>query len=163
LNTRPVFLNALAGSAILALRNLLRRVCRLPAKPFAGYYGGQVDAERIIVTASTSEAYGFIFKLLADPGDEVLVPRRHIRYSILSGAGFCSRGELSAGVSRMLVGRFRVLASRITARTRAIVLVNPNNPTGSFLKKAELARLVEICRRRDIALVSDEVFFRLWV
>jgi len=125
----------------------------------AGYYGGQVDAERIIVTASTSEAYGFIFKLLADPGDEVLVPRPS--YPLFE---FLAALDSVHVVNYPLVYHgcwsvdFEVLASRITARTRAIVLVNPNNPTGSFLKKAELARLVEICRRRDIALVSDEVF-----
>ncbi len=125
----------------------------------AGYYAGQVDAGRIIVTASTSEAYGFIFKLLADPGDEVLVPRPS--YPLFE---FLSALESVRVVNYPLLYHDRwtidldALASRITARTRAIVLVNPNNPTGSFLKKAELARLLDLCRGRDIALVSDEVF-----
>jgi alanine-synthesizing transaminase len=125
----------------------------------AGYYGGHVDAGRIIVTASTSEAYGFLFKLLANPGDEVLVPRPS--YPLFE---FLSALESVRVVNYPLVYHgcwaldFDALASRITARPRAIVLVNPNNPTGSFLKKPELARLVEICRGRDIALVSDEVF-----
>jgi alanine-synthesizing transaminase len=125
----------------------------------AGYYGGRVDAGRIIVTASTSEAYGFIFKLLADPGDEVLVPRPS--YPLFE---FLAALESVRVVNYPLTyyGRwaidFDVLAARITSRTRAIVLVNPNNPTGSFLKKAELAQLIELCRGRDIALVSDEVF-----
>jgi alanine-synthesizing transaminase len=125
----------------------------------SSYYDGGVDAGRIIVTASTSEAYGFIFKLLADPGDEVLVPRPS--YPLFE---FLSALESVRVVNYPLLYHgcwmidFDALASRITTRTRAIVLVNPNNPTGSFLKKAELARLVEICRGRDIALVSDEVF-----
>ncbi len=125
----------------------------------ASYYAGQVDAGRIIVTASTSEAYGFIFKLLADPGDEVLVPRPS--YPLFE---FLAALESVRVVNYPLTyhGRwaidFDALAARITSRTRAIVLVNPNNPTGSFLKKAELAQLVELCRGRDIALVSDEVF-----
>jgi alanine-synthesizing transaminase len=125
----------------------------------AGYYGGRVDAGRIIVTASTSEAYGFIFKLLADPGDEVLVPRPS--YPLFD---FLAALESVRVVNYPLMYHdrwaidFDKLASRITPRTRAIVLVNPNNPTGSFLKKAELARLVELCRGRNIALVSDEVF-----
>jgi len=125
----------------------------------AGYYGGKVDARRIIVTASTSEAYGFIFKLLADPGDEVLVPRpSYPLFEFLSALESVRVVNYPLRYHGSWSVDFEVLASRITARTRAIVLVNPNNPTGSFLKKAELARLVEICRGRDIALVSDEVF-----
>jgi len=125
----------------------------------SSYYSGQLDAGHIILTASTSEAYGFIFKLLADPCDEVLVPRPS--YPLFE---FLSALESVRVVNYPLVYHgcwaldCAALASRITARTRAIVLVNPNNPTGSFLKKAELAKLVEICRGRDIALVSDEVF-----
>jgi len=125
----------------------------------AGYYAGQVDPGRIIVTASTSEAYGFIFKLLADPGDEVLVPRPS--YPLFE---FLSKLESVRVVNYPLLyhGRwtidFEALAAGISTRTRAIVLVNPNNPTGSFLKKAELARLLDLCRGRNIALVSDEVF-----
>jgi len=125
----------------------------------AEYYNGSVDSGRIIVTASTSEAYGFIFKLLADPGDEVLVPRPS--YPLFE---FLAALESVRVVNYPLLYHgcwaldFDALASRITARTRAVVLVNPNNPTGSFLKKAELRQLVEICRGRDIALVSDEVF-----
>ena len=125
----------------------------------AGYYGGQVDLGRIIVTASTSEAYGFIFKLLANPGDEVLVPRPS--YPLFE---FLAALESVRVVNYPLLYHgswtvdFDALASRITPRTRAIVLVNPNNPTGSFLKKAELAQLLDICRGREIALVSDEVF-----
>src|SRR5260370_40163395 len=132
---------------------------RVAREAITGYYGGQVDLGRILVTASTSEAYGFIFKLLANPGDEVLVPRPS--YPLFE---FLSALESVRVVNYPLMYQgcwtpdFDALASRITTRTRAIVLVNPNNPTGSFLKKSELARLVEICRGRGIALVSDEVF-----
>jgi len=151
-------LNALADTRSLRYEPVAAGM-RVAREASAGYYGGQVDAGRIIVTASTSEAYGFIFKLLADPGDEVLVPRPS--YPLFE---FLAALDSVRVVNYPLVYHgcwsvdFGVLASRITARTRAIVLVNPNNPTGSFLKKAELARLVEICRGRDIALVSDEVF-----
>jgi alanine-synthesizing transaminase len=151
-------LNALADPRSLRYEPVAAGL-QVAREVIASYYGGQIDSGRIIVTASTSEAYGFIFKLLADPGDEVLVPRPS--YPLFE---FLSALESVSVVNYPLVYRgcwsidFEVLASRITARTRAIVLVNPNNPTGSFLKKAELARLVEICRGRDIALVSDEVF-----
>ena len=132
---------------------------RVAREAITGYYGGQVDLGRIMVTASTSEAYGFIFKLLANPGDEVLVPRPS--YPLFE---FLSALESVRVVNYPLLYQgcwsfdFDTLVSRITARTRAIVLVNPNNPTGSFLKKAELVQLLEICHGREIALVSDEVF-----
>jgi alanine-synthesizing transaminase len=123
------------------------------------YYVGRVVPERILLTASTSEAYSFVFKLLADPGDEVLAPRpsyplfdylgaldsvRVVQYPLAYHGGW--------GID------LEALRSRVTGRTRAIVLVNPNNPTGSFVKKAELRDLIALCRDRQLALISDEVF-----
>src|SRR6202023_3763420 len=110
-----------------------------------------VDAPRMLLTASTSEAYALLFKLLADPGDEVLVPRPS--YPLFD---FLAALESVRVVEYPLVYHggwaidFEVLARRITARTRAIVVVNPNNPTGSYLKKSELAGLIDLCRRRDL-------------
>jgi alanine-synthesizing transaminase len=123
------------------------------------YYSKRVPVDRILLTASTSEAYGFLFKLLADPGDEILAPRpsyplfdflaaldsvRIVQYPLVYLGGWAID--------------FEALASRITPRTRGIVIVNPNNPTGSFLKKAELAQLLAICRQHGLAIISDEVF-----
>jgi alanine-synthesizing transaminase len=124
----------------------------------AGYYRG-VSPERILLTASTSEAYAFLFKLLADPGDEVLVPRPS--YPLFE---FLAALESVRPVQYPLVYHgswaidFDALEQIISERTRAIVLVNPNNPTGSFLKQTELAQLISLCRRRGIAIISDEVF-----
>jgi alanine-synthesizing transaminase len=127
------------------------------------YYSGSVDPTRILLTASTSEAYAFVFKLLADPGDEVLVPRpsyplfdflaaldavRVVQYPLVYHG--TSRGTWAIDLD--------ALARSITPRTRAIVIVNPNNPTGSFLKQAELADLITLCRDHSFALISDEVF-----
>jgi alanine-synthesizing transaminase len=154
----PDILNALADPRSLRYEPVAAGM-QVAREAISEYYAGQVDAGRIIVTASTSEAYGFIFKLLANPGDEVLAPRPS--YPLFE---FLSALESVRVVNYPLVYHgcwtldYDALASRITPRTRAIVLVNPNNPTGSFLKKAELAQLVEICRGRDIALMSDEVF-----
>lgn len=123
------------------------------------YYSGRVPAERILLTASTSEAYGFLFKLLADPGDEILAPRPS--YPLFD---FLAALDSVRIVQYPLVyhGRwaidFEALVARITPRTRAVVVVNPNNPTGSFLKKDELVRLVAICKQHDLAILSDEVF-----
>jgi alanine-synthesizing transaminase len=128
----------------------------------AGYYAARgltVEPERILLTASTSEAYAYLFKLLANPGDEVLVPRPS--YPLFE---FLASLESVAVRSYPLVYygswaiHWEALLAAITERTRAIVLVNPNNPTGSFLKKDELDRLAALSSERRIALISDEVF-----
>jgi hypothetical protein len=118
-----------------------------------------VDPARIFLTASTSESYGWLFKLLADAGDEVLVPRPS--YPLFE---FLAQMELVRVIQYPLVYDdgwsidLDALAQAINERTRAIVLVNPNNPTGSFVKHHELEQLVELCAERGLALISDEVF-----
>jgi alanine-synthesizing transaminase len=120
-------------------------------------YGPPVDPSRVVLTASTSEAYTFLFKLLCDPEDEVLVPRpsyplfehlarlecvRAVPYRVAyDGAWHVDLPSVRAGVSK---------------RTRAIVAVSPNNPTGSYLKRHELTSLADL----GLPIVSDEVFGR---
>lgn len=118
-----------------------------------------VDPERIVVTASSSEAYSYLFKLLCDPGDEMLSPRPS--YPLF---------EYLAALDSIRVQPYWLtydgawytdvddLQSRITDRTRGIILVNPNNPTGSFLKAEETDRLCALARDRSLPLISDEVF-----
>jgi hypothetical protein len=136
----------------------------LPAarEAVARYYaerGESVDPGRILLTASTSEAYAWLFKLLADPGDEVLAPRPS--YPLFD---YLAALESVRVVQYPLVyhGAWTIdpdaLRNAITPRTRAIVVVNPNNPTGSFLKRDEYETLVRLCLDRDLAIVSDEVF-----
>jgi alanine-synthesizing transaminase len=124
-----------------------------------GRRGLRVDPDRIVLTASTSEAYAFAFKLLCDPGDEVLVPRPS--YPLF---------EYLAGLESVAVKPYPLsyhdewridvpaLADAMGARTRAIVVVNPNNPTGSFLKADEAGALQDLAAAAGVALVSDEVF-----
>jgi alanine-synthesizing transaminase len=128
----------------------------------ADYYSARgqiVDPTRIFLTASTSESYGWLFKLLADAGDEVLAPRPS--YPLFE---FLAQMELVRVIQYPLVYDegwsidLDGLAQAISERTRAIVLVNPNNPTGSFVKRRELERLMELCAERGLALISDEVF-----
>jgi aspartate/methionine/tyrosine aminotransferase len=121
--------------------------------------GLRVGPERLVLTASTSEAYAFLFKLLCDPGDAILVPRPG--YPLFE---FLARLE-SVRVDAYPVeydGGWRIdlraLEERLTSSTRAIVVVSPNNPTGSFLKAHERAAIEETCARRGVALISDEVF-----
>jgi aspartate/methionine/tyrosine aminotransferase len=128
----------------------------------SAYYhsrGVPVPPNKTLLTASTSESYSFLFKLLCDPGDEVLVPRPS--YPLFE---FLAALESVAIRSYPLVydGEWSIdferLKARLTPKTRAIVVVNPNNPTGSFLKRNELETLADLCGKHELALISDEVF-----
>jgi alanine-synthesizing transaminase len=120
-------------------------------------HGPAVDPARVVLTASTSEAYAFLFKLLCDPGDEVLVPRPS--YPLFE---HLARLESVAAVPYRVAydGAWHIdlpsVREAITPRTRAIVTVSPNNPTGSYLKTTELAVLGAL----GLPIVSDEVFAR---
>ena len=120
---------------------------------------GSVDPDRIALTASTSEAYACLFKLLCDPGDGVLVPQPG--YPLLE---HLARFEGVEPVPYPLfydgAWRIDIPAVREAAgpRTRAIVVVNPNNPTGSFLPPDAHDALTALCRERDLRLIVDEVF-----
>ena len=120
---------------------------------------GSVDPDRIALTASTSEAYACLFKLFCDPGDQVLVPQPG--YPLLE---HLARFEGVEPVPYPLVydgaWRIDIPAVREAAgpRTRAIVVVNPNNPTGSFLPPDAHDALTALCRERDLRLIVDEVF-----
>jgi alanine-synthesizing transaminase len=133
----------------------------LPAarEAVAEYYGGHVEPERIVLTASTSEAYGYLFKLLANPGDEVLVPRpSYPLFDYLAALeNVCVRHYRLAYDGAWHID-FESLLSQASELTRAVVLVNPNNPTGSFLKREERARMSRFCAERGLALICDEVF-----
>lgn len=120
-----------------------------------------VDPETVFLTSSTSESYALLFKLLCDPGDAVLAP--------LPGYPLF---DFLAGLEAVRLEAYRVryrhdtgwridlaqIRSLTTARTRAVVLVNPNNPTGSFVRPREFDPLARWCRDHDMALIVDEVF-----
>ena len=124
----------------------------------AAYYaarGHEVGPERILLTASTSEAYGYLFKLLCNPGDEVLVPRpSYPLFEFLADMESVKVRQYSLAYH----GGWSMEVPEFTERTRAVVLVNPNNPTGSYVKRSELSALVSRCAKRGVAIVSDEVF-----
>jgi alanine-synthesizing transaminase len=118
-----------------------------------------VKPDRVMLTASTSEAYSWLFKLLCDPGDEVLIPRPS--YPLFDLLAALESVHVRPYPLRYHHGWFidlDALRAAITSKTKAIVIVNPNNPTGSYVKAAELAALVQVCAERGIALISDEVF-----
>jgi alanine-synthesizing transaminase len=127
-----------------------------------GYYadrGERVAASDMLLTTSTSEAYSFVFRILCNPGDEVLIPTpsyplfdlladiqdvRLMRYPLIYDHGW----QID----------FHALEAALTTRTRAIIVVHPNNPTGHFTKPDERSRLNRICAGRQIAIIADEVF-----
>lgn len=115
--------------------------------------------EQILLSASSSESYAFLFQALCEPGDEVLAPLPS--YPLF---------EYLAGLSGVRLGNYRLryhgewqidfdsLERGLTPRTRAIVVVNPNNPTGSYIREPEKQRLLEICAAHRLVLIADEVF-----
>jgi len=123
------------------------------------WHGHGLDPDHVLLTASTSEAYAWLFKLLGDPGDEVLVPspsyplfewlaRLEGLRAIQVPAYFHERWNLDLGALEAACGE----------RTRVIIAVNPNNPTGQFLSKSEWGGLTQLCQRKGLALLVDEVF-----
>lgn len=122
-------------------------------------FGAQVSVEDMVLTTSTSEAYSFAFRLLCDPGDELLIPApsyplfdfladiqdvKLVRYSLFYDHGW----HLD----------FHALEQAVTPRTRGIIVVHPNNPTGHFTKPSEIDRLNELCSQHELAIIADEVF-----
>jgi hypothetical protein len=117
--------------------------------------GFRVQPARIALTSSTSEAYSFLFKLLCDAGDEVLVPAPS--YPLFDHLARFDEVRITSYPLRY-DGEWHIvpseLAERISTRTRAVLLVSPNNPTGSFVKREELRAIAGF----GLPLISDEVF-----
>ncbi len=120
--------------------------------------GVTIDPDTIVLTASTSEAYTWLFKLLCDPGDTVLVPRPS--YPLFEHLTRLE-GVRAVPFNLEYHGRWEIDFGTLAgapAQARAIVIVSPNNPTGSYVTARELDRLFAVCRERRWALIADEVF-----
>jgi len=126
---------------------------------YYGERGASVGVEDIFLTTSTSEAYSFVFRLLCNPGDEILIPApsyplfefladiqdvKLVRYPLLYDHGW----QID----------FQALEQAITERARAVIVVHPNNPTGHFVKGTERERLSALCSSHGLAIIADEVF-----
>lgn len=126
----------------------------------ARYYGGKIPAERICVFSSTSEAFCAIFKLLCAPGDEII--SFYPGYPLLDCLCQLEAIQLRKVALQDSAGLWEVdffsLDEAIGPRCRGIVVVNPNNPTGHCMSRAEQSRLIDLCATRGIALIVDEVF-----
>jgi alanine-synthesizing transaminase len=156
-----VILKALSNPAALTYEPNPRGLATA-RQAVAAYYaarGNEVSAEDIFLTTSTSEAYSFVFRMLCNPGDEVLIPApsyplfdfladlqdvKLVRYPLIYDHGW----QID----------FHSLEQAVTPRTRGVIVVHPNNPTGHFTKRREMAKLNEFCAARQMAIIADEVF-----
>ena len=127
-----------------------------------GYYddhGVAIDPAQVVLATSTSEAYGYLFRLLCDPGGELVMLQPG--YPLFDFLAVLDDVRLKAAPLVYDHGWQidpEVIRRAITPDTRAIVLVHPNNPTGHFTKPWEAEQLAQLCRERELALIVDEVF-----
>jgi alanine-synthesizing transaminase len=126
------------------------------------YYSAReiiVPVEDIILTTSTSEAYSFAFRALCDSGDELLIPEpSYPLFSFLADIHDVKLAGYPLLYDHGWQIDFHALRQATTPRSRGIVVVNPNNPTGNFCKDGEIEKLNEICSPRQMAIIADEVF-----
>ena len=125
----------------------------------AEYYRGKIDPESLILTTSTSEGYSYIFRLLCNPYDEILVPKpSYPLFEFLADLQDVKLVPYPLLYDHGWQIDFPSLYKAHTPRTRAVVLVHPNNPTGSFVNADEQITLNKFCRENGLALIVDEVF-----
>jgi alanine-synthesizing transaminase len=128
----------------------------------AGYYrehGEAVDPESIILTTSTSEAYSYVFRLLCNPEDEILVPKpSYPLFEFLADLQDVKLVPYPLLYDHGWQIDFPSLYKTVNHRTRAVVLVHPNNPTGSYVSNQERAALNDFCKEFNLAVIVDEVF-----
>jgi aspartate/methionine/tyrosine aminotransferase len=124
--------------------------------------GAAVPSDRLLLTSSSSESYAHLFKVLCDPGDAVLVPEPSyplFEYlARLEGVEPVAYRLAWDGVWHVDLASLDEAIARAEGRARALVVVNPNNPTGSFLKRHELPALAARCEAHGLAAIADEVF-----
>ena len=135
----------------------------LDAREAVSQYYGHLEAELspddIILTSGTSEGYSFLFRLLCNPGDEVLIPSPgYPLFDFLADLSDIRLVRFPLVYDHGWQIDFEELEKLATERARAVVVVHPNNPTGNYVSAREQARLSLFCRKRGLALLADEVF-----
>ena len=121
--------------------------------------GAAIDIDDIFLTTSTSEAYSFVFQLLCNPGDEILIPApSYPLFDFLADIQDVKLARYPLVYDHGWQIDFHAVEQAITPRARALIVVHPNNPTGHFTKRAEMEKLNAICSARRLALIVDEVF-----
>lgn len=154
-------LGALSKAESLAYSPLAKGLLA-PRQSIAAYYselGAMVDVESMVLTTSTSEAYTFSFRLLCEPGDEVLVPTpSYPLFEFLADLQDVKLVPYPLLYDHGWQIDFHSLEQKLSSRSRAVIVVHPNNPTGSYVKAHEAEALSRICAEREMAIVADEVF-----
>jgi len=121
--------------------------------------GAAISPDDLVLTASTSEAYGFLFRLLADPGDTVLVPAPcYPLFELLARIHDVTLRHYALSEEDGFSIDIDSLTRAAESGARALLIVSPGNPTGAFLKRPELDSIAELCSRRGIPIICDEVF-----
>lgn len=158
---QPAILRALSDPAALTYSPDPRGL-RIAREAIAAYYaerGAAVDPGDLLLTTSTSEAYSFLFRLLCDPGDELLVPApSYPLFEFLADLQDVRLVPYALVYDHGWQIDFHSLEQALTPRSRALILVHPNNPTGSYVKPGERAQLHALASARGLALLVDEVF-----
>ena len=130
----------------------------------AAYYRHEHDIrslnpEQLLLTTSTSEGYSFVFRLLCNPGDELLVPKpSYPLFEFLADLQDVKLVPYPLIYDHGWQMDFPSLQKAVTLRSRGVVVVHPNNPTGSFVHRHERESLNRLCRDHGLALIADEVF-----
>jgi aspartate/methionine/tyrosine aminotransferase len=134
-------------------------VARRAVAKYYGERGAAVSLDDIILTTSTSEAYSFVFRLLCNPGDELLIPApSYPLFAFLADIQDVKLARYPLIYDHGWQIDFHGLEQAINSRTKGVIVVHPNNPTGNFVKVQEMSRLNAICSQHEMALIADEVF-----
>lgn len=135
------------------------KVARQAVSDYYAARGSRVSLDDLILTTSTSEAYSFAFRLLCDPGEELLIPSpSYPLFEFLADLQDVKLVPYPFLYDHGWQIDFHALTGAITPATRGIIVVNPNNPTGHFIKQNEIRELNRICAEHDLAIIADEVF-----
>ena len=125
----------------------------------AGKVPTGIDPERVVLTTSTSEGYSFVFRLICNAGDELLVPKpSYPLFEFLADLQDVKLAPYPLIYDHGWQMDFHSLEKAVTGRTRGVVVVHPNNPTGSYVQAGEFAALNAFCKAHELALIVDEVF-----
>jgi alanine-synthesizing transaminase len=125
----------------------------------SAYYENRIPAAQIVITPGTSISYWYCFKLLAEPGNEILTPQpSYPLFDYIARLCGVTLTAYALDESRSWAIDLEQLERQISSRTRAIVLISPHNPTGMVASPEQLKELALIAARYDLAIISDEVF-----
>ena len=159
----PTILDALASQHALDYDPQPKGL-QLAREAVAGYYSeahgiGDLNPDNLVLTTSTSEGYSYVLRLLCNAGDEVLVPKpSYPLFEFLADLQDVKLAPYPLIYDHGWQLDFHSLENAVSGRTRGVVLVHPNNPTGSYVQAHEAELLNAFCREHRLALIVDEVF-----